>query len=144
MGSSAAGGLADHNHQPIREREMYELVTADDLSARDAAIRINSYTTVLRRTGTPHAAFDDYWRDVHGPLCARIPGLAWYVQNHFSHERDSHLWPVVGEVAPFPDYVLDGGVEIGFASTQDQQLFNDASRLLFDDEQNMFEETIAY
>ena len=123
---------------------MYELVTADDLSARDVSIRINSYTTVLRRKGVPYEAFDNYWRDVHGPLCSRIPGLAWYVQNHFSRERDSHLWPVVGDVRPFPDYVLDGGVEIGFASEEDQRLFNDACHLLFADEQNVFEETLAY
>jgi hypothetical protein len=123
---------------------MYELVTDADLSARDAPIRINSYTTVLRRAGVVHQAFDDYWRDVHGPLCARIPGLAWYVQNHFSREQDSHLWPVVGDVTPFPGYVLDGGVEIGFASAPDQQLFNAACHLLFDDEQNMFEQTVAY
>jgi hypothetical protein len=126
------------------EHDMYELVTADDLSARDEPIRINSYTTVLRRTGVLHEAFDNYWRDVHGPLCARIPGLAWYVQNHFSRGQDSHLWPSLGDVMPFPDYVLDGGVEIGFASEQDQALFTNACPILFDDEQNVFEETIAY
>ncbi len=123
---------------------MYELVTNDDLSARDASIRINSYTTVLRRTGVPHDVFAHYWRDVHGPLCARIPGLAWYVQNHFSREQDSHLWPLAGDVAPFPDYVLDGGVEIGFASEKDQKVFDEACHLLFADEQNVFQETIAY
>ena len=66
---------------------------ADDQAARDAAIAINTYTTVLRRPQVPHAVFALYWRDVHGPLCSRVPGLAWYVQYHLDREQDAHLWP---------------------------------------------------
>lgn len=123
---------------------MAVLSTAPDLAARDDAIRINSYTTVLRRAGVPHEVFATYWRDVHGPLCSRIPGLAWYVQHHFNREQDAHLWPQVDGVAPFPNYVLDGGVEIGFADSDDQATFKAASHILFSDEQNMFQETAAY
>ncbi|WP_110686197.1 EthD domain-containing protein [Salinicola aestuarinus] len=115
-----------------------------DFSERDANIAINTYTTVLRRQRVPHELFATYWRDVHGPLCARLPGLAWYVQTHLDREQDDHLWPAVEGIPPFPGYVLDGGVEIGFASEQDQQTFMDACHLLFADEQNMFDETIAY
>jgi hypothetical protein len=99
---------------------------------------------VLKRDHTPHEVFATYWRDVHGPLCSRIPGLAWYVQNHFKREQDAHLWPTVGNIGPFPEYVLDGGVEIGFASEADQGVFQDACHLLFADEQNMFAATVAY
>lgn len=115
-----------------------------DYAARDASIAINSYTTVLRRPRVPHDVFATYWRDVHGPLCARIPGLGWYVQNHLNREQDAHLWPVVDGIEPFPDYELDGGVEIGFASAADQAVFNAASHILFADEQNMFAATVAY
>ncbi|MCI3946339.1 hypothetical protein K0038_03394 [Pseudomonas syringae] len=117
---------------------------ADNYGARDQNIVINSYTTVLRRNGVPHELFATYWRDVHGPLCARLPGLGWYVQHHLTREKDGHLWPVIEGVKPLPGYVLDGGVEIGFLSAEDQKQFKDASSLLFTDEQNMFEETIAY
>lgn len=113
-------------------------------SARDGAIAINSYTTVLKRPQVPHEVFATYWRDVHGPLCSRVPGLAWYVQYHLDRERDAHLWPAQEGIAPFPDYVLDGGVEIGFASAGDQRMFNEASSILFSDEQNMFAATVAY
>jgi hypothetical protein len=113
-------------------------------AARDATIRINSYTTVLRREGVPHEVFATYWRDVHGPLCSRVPGLGWYVQNHFNREQDAHLWPEIDGITPIPDYVLDGGVEIGFANAADQSAFKDASPILFSDEQNMFAETLAY
>ena len=115
-----------------------------DYAARDAGIAINSYTTVLRRERVPHALFATYWRDVHGPLCSRVPGLGWYVQHHLDREQDAHLWPAIEGIAAFADYELDGGVEIGFASAADQQVFNDASPILFADEQNMFASTVAY
>ncbi|MET0257822.1 MAG: hypothetical protein ABW179_04510 [Methylobacterium sp.] len=123
---------------------MPKLSTAGDHAGRDAAIVINTYTTVLRRPKVPHELFATYWRDVHGPLCSRIPGLGWYVQNHFDREQDAHLWPVIAGIQPFPDYELDGGVEIGFHSAEDQALFNEACPILFADEQNMFAATVAY
>lgn len=123
---------------------MTDTLTKPDYSARDKSIRINSYTTVLRRPHVPHEVFATYWRDVHGPLCARIPGLGWYVQHHFNREQDEHLWPIIDGIEPAPDYVLDGGVEIGFASVADQKRFKAASPILFADEQNVFKETIAY
>ncbi|MBB3938186.1 hypothetical protein [Aureimonas phyllosphaerae] len=115
-----------------------------DYAERDRTIAVNTYTTVLRRERVPHALFATYWRDVHGPLCSRIPGLAWYVQNHFNREQDAHLWPEIDGIQRFCDYDLDGGVEIGFASAEDQLIFNDACSLLFADEQNMFAATVAY
>ncbi|TPG54503.1 hypothetical protein [Sphingomonas glacialis] len=123
---------------------MSKVSITTDYAARDASIVINSYTTVLRRPRVPHDVFATYWRDVHGPLCSRIHGLAWYVQNHFDREQDAHLWPAIEGIASFPDYELDGGVEIGFASADDQSVFNDASSILFADEQNMFAATVAY
>ena len=118
--------------------------TEPNYASRDDNIRINSYTTVLRREGVPHKVFATYWRDAHGPLCARIPGLGWYVQNHFSRQQDAHLWPRIEGIEPIPNYVLDGGVEIGFADAADQARFQAASPILFSDEQNMFGETLAY
>ncbi len=120
------------------------LSTATDYAARDSDIAINSYTTVLRRPRVPHELFATYWRDVHGPLCSRIPGLGWYVQHHLDRQQDAHLWPTLDGIAPFPDYELDGGVEIGFYSAADQNEFNEACPLLFTDEQNMFAATVAY
>ena len=120
------------------------LSTATDYAARDADIAINSYTTVLRRPRVPHELFATYWRDVHGPLCSRVPGLGWYVQVHLDRQQDAHLWPALDGIAPFPDYELDGGVEIGFYSAADQDQFNETCSILFSDEQNMFAATVAY
>lgn len=107
-------------------------------------IKINSYTTVKRRERVPHDVFAHYWRDVHGPLCARLPGLGLYIQHHLSRCQDAHLWPRADGIDEIPDYELDGGVEIGFLSSEDQERFKQASPVLFSDEQNMFEETLAY
>lgn len=107
-------------------------------------IEINSYTTVKRRERVPHEIFATYWRDVHGPLCSRLPGLGLYIQHHFSRHQDAHLWPLPESVREIADYELDGGVEIGFLSAKEQGLFKQASPILFSDEQNMFEETLAY
>lgn len=107
-------------------------------------IEINSYTTVKRRERVPHEVFATYWRDVHGPLCSRLPGLGLYIQHHFNRNQDAHLWPLAEGVEQIADYELDGGVEIGFASAADQKTFQQASPILFSDEQNMFDETLAY
>jgi hypothetical protein len=119
-------------------------VPSGDLGPRDRAVAVNSYTIVRGREAVPPELFRAYWRDVHGPLCSRVPALGFYVQHHFARRRDSHLWPALDGVGPLPDYVLDGAVEIGWASPEDQATFQAASDILFSDEQNVFEETAAY
>ena len=141
---TAAPGLNGWQRVTGRSSSQGEVMAMQNYAARDETIRINSYTTVLRRERVPHEVFATYWRDVHGPLCSRIPGLGWYVQTHLSREQDAHLWADIDGITPLPGYVLDGGVEIGFANAADQAVFKTASHILFSDEQNMFAETLAY
>jgi hypothetical protein len=54
------------------------------------------------------------------------------------------LWPLPEGVEEIAGYELDGGVEIGFSSASQQKQFQDACSILFSDEQNMFEEPLAY
>jgi hypothetical protein len=115
-----------------------------DVPRPTQTIVANSYTTVIGRTAVAENTFRAYWRDVHGPLCSRVPGLGWYVQHHFARQHDTHLWPLPPGTASTPDYHLDGAVEIGWSSLDDQQRFQEASPILFSDEQNVFEETAAY
>lgn len=120
------------------------MVTGSAHGSRDDSIVVNSYTTVLGRSTVPEERFRAYWRDAHGPLCARIPGLGYYVQHHFSRRQDAHLYPQIDGAGPVEGYVLDGAVEIGWTSTESQRRFQDASSILFSDEQNVFDETVAY
>jgi hypothetical protein len=119
-------------------------VDPTDFGERDATIAVNSYTTVRGRSSVPEDRFRSYWRDVHGPLCSRVPALGWYVQHHFARQQDAHLWPVIDGVTPLAGYELDGAVEIGWASDEAQAEFQQAAGILFSDEQNVFDETAAY
>jgi hypothetical protein len=114
-----------------------------DHGARDARIRLQTYSPVRRLDGLPEALFASYWRDVHGPLCSRLPGLGFYVQHHFSRTHRANLWPLPDGVKSM-DVVLDGMVEIGFANAEDAGRFTDASSILFGDELNLFSHDLAY
>jgi|FLYL01.1.fsa_nt_gi uncharacterized protein (TIGR02118 family) len=37
---------------------------------------------ITRKEGMPVEEFQRYWRETHGPIAARIPGLRRYVQCH--------------------------------------------------------------
>jgi hypothetical protein len=114
-----------------------------DHGARDSRIRLQTYSPVRRLEGLPEALFANYWRNVHGPLCSRLPGLGFYVQHHFSRSRRANLWPLSPGVRSM-DVVLDGMVEIGFANDDDARRFTDASAILFGDEINLFSHDLAY
>ena len=114
-----------------------------DYSARDKAVKHNVYASVRRRDGVSHERFANYWRDVHSTLCSRLPGLGFYVQQHFDREGGANLWPIADGVGRI-DAVLDGSAELGFASTQDQAIFAEAGKILYEDEHNLFGEAIAY
>jgi hypothetical protein len=62
-------------------------MSSSDYAARDAAVRHNVYASVRKRDGLPHDLFAHYWRDVHATLCARLPGLGFYVQQHFDRDH---------------------------------------------------------
>lgn len=39
---------------------------------------------LVRKPGMSREEFSRYWRDVHGPIGARMPGLRKYMQDHVS------------------------------------------------------------
>jgi EthD domain len=114
-----------------------------DYSARDKVVKRNVYASVRRRDGVSHERFARYWRDVHSTLCSRLPGLGFYVQQHFDREGGANLWPIADGVSRI-DAVLDGSAELGFANAEDQAVFADAGKILYEDEHNLFGEAVAY
>src|SRR4029078_2347055 len=52
-------------------------VVVDGVPATDA---LTMLVFVKRRSDLSPEAFHDYWRDVHGPLGAQVPGVRRYVQ----------------------------------------------------------------
>jgi hypothetical protein len=114
-----------------------------DYGARDARITSQTYSPVRRIETLPPELFVHYWRDVHAPLCSRLPGLGFYVQHHFARLAPANLWPLAEGVKPM-DLVLDGAVELGFADMAGQEAFIAASPILFGDELNLFGHDLAY
>ena len=60
---------------------------------------------VQRRSGMSVEEFQAYWRDVHGPIVSRLPGVTRYVQCH----------PLLGGYRKGP-LVYDGVAELSFES----------------------------
>jgi hypothetical protein len=85
-----------------------------NFAARDENVRCLSYGVLRKLAGLPQDMFADYWRDVLGTLCARLPGISYYVQHHFSQDHRANLWPLPDGIQRM-DVVLDGAAEIGFA-----------------------------
>ena len=73
---------------------------------------IKRLTLVYRRDGMTVEQFRAHWRDVHGPLAARTPGLRRYVQHHVVDTRS-------------PSNVLrpDGIAELWFDSVAHEKAF---------------------
>lgn len=56
-----------------------EVVIVDGTPPSDA---VTMFAFLNRLPGSDRAAFQRYWRDHHGPIAGRVPGLRRYVQNH--------------------------------------------------------------
>ena len=118
-------------------------MSTQDYSERDKSVHFNIYASVRRREGVPHDLFATYWRDVHSTLCSRLPGLGFYVQQHFDRNHTANLWPRADGVRPITA-VLDGSAELGFANLEDQATFAKAGTILYADEANFIGEAVAY
>ncbi len=111
----------------------------------DEEIETLFYTPLRRRRGVSQSLFDNHWKNAHGPLCARLPGLYHYVQYHLAHDEGG-LWPSIDGIdrGPREENQLDGVAILAFASMDDRQTWAEHSDILMADEQNAFEETIGY
>lgn len=118
-----------------------------DYAGRDQATQVAALGILDVKTGLTLEQFDRYWRDVHGPLAARIPGFYQYWQHHLA-STDSGIWPRLSGIeydCP-PEDQMEGVAEVTFRSVEDQSRAA-ASRtwsLLMVDEQNVFDRTFGY
>ena len=60
---------------------------------------LTMFAFLNRLPGTGAAAFHAYWRDHHGPIAARVPGLRRYVQNQVTVALAGDGAPVFDGVA---------------------------------------------
>ena len=86
-----------------------------------------------KRPGMDLGEFRRYWRDVHGPLAARIPGIRKYVQNYAVPDPASGDLPCDGIAEVWFDSpeALQAGMASpeGVATTADIPNFLDPDRV---------------
>ncbi|WP_013334613.1 EthD domain-containing protein [Gloeothece verrucosa] len=120
-------------------------VILPDYSFRDQKAQTSFYVLLWRRNGISLETFDDYWRDVHGPVCARLPGQEQYWQFHVSPSPKA-IWPVMEGIKYdlLPEEQFEGIAELTFVSEEKRQIWFNAAAILMDDEQNIFRKAIGY
>jgi hypothetical protein len=131
--------MTQHDHRNAAT----QFVDTANFAARDKNARCLSYGVLRKLAGLPRDLFTDYWRDVLGPLCARLPSVGYYVQHHFSQDHRANLWPLPDGIDRM-DVVLDGAAEIGFADIDGLNRYAEASPVLFGDVVHLFEHIVAY
>jgi len=114
-------------------------------AARDQQGKVTFYVLLWKRKGISLELFDDYWRNVHGPVCARLPGQFQYWQLHVAH-NDGGLWPEISGITytTREENNFDGIAELTFRSDQDRTTWFQAAGILMDDEHNIFSKAIGY
>lgn len=116
-----------------------------DFAARDADGKVAFYVLLWKRKGISLQLFDDYWRNVHGPVCARLPGQFQYWQLHVAH-NEGGVWPELPgiEYSTTAGNQFDGIAELTFRSEDDRNTWFRSAGILMDDEHNLFRKAIGY
>jgi hypothetical protein len=116
-----------------------------DYSSRDNDARCTFYVHLWKRSGITLEQFDEYWHNVHGPVCARLPGQFQYWQFSVAHNEGGIFPAVPGvDLVTAPEDQFDGIAELTYKTTQDRQAWMAASTILMDDEHNIFRKAIGY
>ena len=112
---------------------------------RDSRSQVAFYVLLWKRKGITRQMFDDYWRDVHGPVCARLPGQHQYWQFHLD-SCEEELWPPVEGVEFICEDAsqFQGIAELTFTSEAERNVWFKSASILMDDEHNIFDKAIGY
>ena len=116
-----------------------------DYSARDQDVKAVLYVLIQKRKGITLNTFDSYWKDVHGPVSARLPGQYQYWQFHLAR-NEGDIWPVTEEIeykTPEEDQ-LNGIAELTFLSETDLQTWVNTAAILDSDQQNFISKAVIY
>lgn len=106
---------------------------------------VTFYVALWKRAGIGRDDFDNYWRDVHGPVCARLPGQLCYWQYHLGQAEGGFFPAIPGvEMVSHGEDQFHGIAELTFTSPEQRQVWFKASAILMDDEHNIFSKAIGY
>ncbi|MBG1239701.1 nuclear transport factor 2 family protein [Nostoc sp. NZL] len=128
-----------------RVGQMISAIRKADYAIRDQKGKLVFYVLLWKKKGIKLDLFNDYWRNVHGPVCARLPGQHQYWQFHLSHNQGD-LWAVSNGIDynSQPEDQFDGIAELTFETEADRQKWFQAAAVLMDDEHNLFHKAIGY
>lgn len=124
---------------------MIATIRKADYAIRDQKGKVTFYVLLWKRRGISLELFDDYWRDVHGPVCARLPSQYQYWQFHLA-QNEGGLWPTsrgIEYTCPEEDQ-FNGIAELTFESEAERNNWFKSAAILMDDEHNVFSKAIGY
>ncbi|VEP13022.1 Ethyl tert-butyl ether degradation EthD [Hyella patelloides LEGE 07179] len=124
---------------------MISAIKQQDYAIRDRPGQVAFYVLLWKRRGIDRDLFYNYWKNVHGPLCARLPSQYQYWQFHLDHNRGG-IWPAIPGIEYIcPDSAqFDGIAELTFETETARQSFFASSGILMADEHNLFSKAIGY
>ena len=114
-------------------------------ATRDQDGKIVLYILIKKRKEIPFTTFESYWKNVHGPVSARLPGQYQYWQFHLNQSQDS-IWSVIDPI-PYQNVEedeFDGIAELTFSSEENCQIWIKAASILDSDQQNFVSKAILY
>jgi uncharacterized protein (TIGR02118 family) len=85
MAASAAYKAVEADEANFIDRPSMALILTDEHVIKDGPVPVDGVKNiefVTHKPGMEIAAFQEYWRGVHGPLAAKIPSIKRYVQSH--------------------------------------------------------------
>ncbi|ARV57823.1 carboxymuconolactone decarboxylase [Nostocales cyanobacterium HT-58-2] len=142
---NALNKIVKQNHFETKRKAMTTALKKVDYAVRDQNGKLAFYVLLWKRKGISLELFDDYWRNVHGPLCARLPGQHQYWQFHVA-PSEGGIWPRVNSVddtCPQEDQ-FNGIAELTFTTEAELQAYLQSFGILMADEHNLFSKAIAY
>jgi uncharacterized protein (TIGR02118 family) len=93
---------------------------------------VRTVALLRRKDGMTFQEFDDYWRNVHAPLAAKVPGVVRYIQRHMVPNPETgephNEFGIDGLVAL--DYESTEAMEVGWASEDGQRALQDVPNFL--------------
>ena len=125
--------------------DMMSAIKQENYAMRDRLGKAAFYVLLWKRKGIDRELFYDYWKNVHGPLCARLPSQYQYWQLHLDRNRGGiwHQFSGIEYICPDAEQ-FDGIAELTFETEDARQSFFDSSKILMADEHNLFSKAIGY
>lgn len=116
-----------------------------DYAVRDQKGESVFYVLLWKRKGIKTETFSNYWRNVHGPVCGRLPGQYQYWQFHLE-SQPNNLWPTNAEINFHCEAEdrFDGIAELTFTSDRERQNWFESASVLMNDEYNIFSKAVGY